>query len=633
MDPYSVQSPDISRWVRPNSDFQDTGSFQADQSSPYNLSQVDVGNVFDKGAAVVEHDKRAPIQGPNLPRGNGPISNPPFQENAAVGLTTNGLTPLVNKGQVGNIQGAHQASATLFNNKSVTSVQNPQSSQGAAAPPLQPKHQTQNQLLAYIQMPSKVKVETEQKTRTLSTENEQLRTENQQMRSYIQQQDEFKHLAKECNQRLIQRISELETALQKQIHQYNLLRTTAEGAHYSPMNIPRGRQPNHQVIQAPLHLAHTVAGPNSYGPAAQNSILNRNGFNPVGATTLTTTAIVSSPNGPFVHQNGQPATPAIHNPLVYVQPAYSGKTYPSPPDEKRPQIIANPPIVSGLEAERPQAETIDLTLDELETTTPVAQIAANTTGSNEASNEHSRDHYVDNELSKSLGGPMKEPPWMGRERAKAKEQLENQLFAEETLKTNMKRKAAAEERAGKKAKTQTAVKATKPAQEKSIKKAKVPAKSKASANAKKHTAQSAADTALLDEEKKKKEEQEIEAEVDAALDAEAEKEERESAAGTKAELTAEDERERLEYAAEIGAEPGADAMMDLNAEPNENKQYKPDACIDPALLISNHDLAGQCPAQEAEETIDRPSSPADSLFNAGDYSIDFYLRQQDVERP
>ena len=596
MDPYSVQSAENSRrgfssgLVRQPSGFQDRGSFQVDQSNPYNLGQVNVGIVFSKEAAPLEHDKRASTQGSNPPRGSGSISDQPSQENAAVALTNNGcITPLVNKGQRGNIQGGHQSSATL-SDKSIISAQNPQSSQGAAGPHLQQGKPTFNQLIVHIRMLSQAKMDTEKKAGALSVENQQLRTNNQDMRSYIQRQDQAKQRLEQIARGLFEKTRELGNALQAQTDQCNRWQQLANEAHHSLVNVLQGPPSNKELIKARLGPAHTAPGPNPYGPAAQHSLMSQRGLNPAGATTFVTPAIISSGSGPSIHQNGQPATPAPHNPLEYVNPGYPRKAYPTPPDGEKPQY---------------KPDTIDLTLDELETTASMTQIAVNPTGNNEAafSNQHSRDHYIKNNTSTVLGGPKKEPPWMHQERVKAQEQSLIQSFADE--KSKMKRKAEAEERPGKKTKTQPAVNTTKPVQGKGVKKPRAPAKSKPSANAKKHTVQPTTDTSLLDREREEEEAREFAAEMEAALNAET-------------------EREARELEAKIEVELEAGAKVDLNTELNKDKEYKPDACIDPALLVLDHDLEYQFADQEGQVTVDRPSSPLDSLFN-GDY------RMSDIE--
>ena len=590
MDPYSVQSAEFPGLVRQPSGFQDKGSLQVDQSNPYNLGQVNVGNVFNKKAAPLEHDKRASTQGSNPPRSSGSISDQPSQENAAAALTNNGyITPRVNKGQGGNIQGGHQASAT-FSDKSVTSAQNPKSSQGAAGPHLPQDRPTFGQMVAYIRMLSQAKKETEKKARALLVENQQLRTNNQDMRSYIQRQDGAKQQLEQFTRGLFEKNRELENALQTQTDQCNRWRQLANEAHHRLVKVLHGPPSNKELIEAHLGPAQTAPGPNPYGPAAQHSLVSQRGLNPVGATTFVTPAIVSSRSGPSIHQNGQPATPAPHNPLEYVNPGYPRKTYPTPPDGEEP-------------ATKPQADTIDLTLDELETIAPMTQIAANPTGNNEApsSNQHSRDHYIKNDTSTILGGPKKEPPWMHQERVKAQEQSLMQIYADEKSKLN--RKAEAGERPGKKAKTQPAVNTTKPGQGKGIKKPRVAAKSKASANAKKHTVQPTADTSLLDREREEEDTRELAAEMEA-------------------ELTAEAEKEARELEAEIEAELEAGAKVDLNTELNKDKEYKPDAGIDPALLVLDRDLEYQFADKEGQVTVDRPSSPVDSLFDGDDRMSD-----------
>ena len=629
MDSYSVHFGETARsnisppLVRQMSDFQGTGGLQMDQSNPYNRSQVGIGNVFNMGAAPWEQDKQASTQGLTPHRGNGSISNPPFQENPAAGLTTDGqITPLANQGQVGNIQGAHQAGATL-SDYSVTSVQNPQPSQGAAAPHLQQTHYTGHQIAAHIRMVLNAKMDAEKKVERLSvlsqrlwTNNLQIFTANQQMQSYFDKHYGFWQRMKHNHQRLIDKTRELENSLKTQTDQCEMLRGRSKEAHQLLRIALNGSQSNRDIIKERLTRVRTAPGPNPHGPAAQNPILNQRGPNPVRATTLVAPTIVSSQSGPSIHRNARPATPAPHNPLDYFEPAYSGNIYPTLPAAEKPQIITTFPTMSSFEAAKPQEDIIDLTVDEVETTTPMAQIAANTTGTNEvpAADEHSRDHYVENNTSVLLGGPTKEPPWMHQERVKAKEQSLNQSFAAEQSRMKMKRKAEAEARSSKKAKTQQAVDTTKPVQEKSVKKAKAPAKSKASAKLKKHSAQPTVHTSFSDKEREEKETMELAAELEAELDAQQEKETMELAAELEAELDAQQEKEAREFETEIEVEPEAGAMAGLNVELNRNKQYKPDACIDPALLVLNHDLDREYADKEVEVTYDRPSSPQDSLF-------------------
>ena len=635
MDSYNVHFAETLRRNTSSGFVQNTCSPQVYQINPYNPS---LGRIFNNGAALVEHDTRTPTQGPNLPRGNELISNSPFQENATVGLTANGLiTPLVDQRHVGNIQGAHQARATL-SDQSVTSVQNPQSSQGASAPHLQQKNPTCNQVAAHIRRLSKAKADAEKNLDALLMENRQLRIDNQQMRTGIQQmqahigqQDKFKqHLE----------------------HQNNQLREFAKQAHHGQLAASGGRPSNKEMIKAWLDPAHTATGPNSHGPAAQHPLQDKSGSNPVSATP---TAVLNQ-NGRSTHPNEQPATPAPHNPLGYLSPAYAGKAYPTPPDTEQPRIITTFPTVSSLQAFKPQAETIDLTLDEFENDTPMTQIAADTTDINKApaSDEHSRDHYVNNSTSKVLGGPKKEPPWINGERVKVKEQMLNEVFARG--KSKSKRKAEAEEGPVKKAKTGQDRKATKPVQEepvqeesvqgKPVKKPRVSAKPKARTAAKKCIAEPAADTAFSDKERKDKETLEFAHECGDELtavnekDAEKEAQEAEKKKAQEAQKKKEQEQEQLEWADEYGeeltaanekeaqekealvvaaeaginaqSEPGAEDNLD--AELNENKQYKADACIDPTPLVVNHELKGQHADKEEEVTVDRPSSPFDSLF-------------------
>ena len=606
MDSYSIQFAgnaqpnDSPRLVRQISKFQESGRFPVDRSNLYNPIQPNVGNVFNNGAALVGHDMLTSTQGPDPSRGSWPISNSPFQENPVVGLTS-----LVNEGQIGNIQGARQACTTLSGN-SVTSVQNQQSSQGAVAPHPQQGNPLYDKVVAHIRSITNAKMDTEKKARALLMENHQLRTEHQQMQlqmqSYVKRQDEVQQTIEQKNSRLIDRISELENDLKTQTDQSNRFREMAEMARRDLWTVFCGPPSKKELLKARLDSALTARGLNPHGSAAQNPLLNQTGLNPVSATTEVTPVMVSRQSGSFNHQEGQPATPAIHNPLEYVRPAYAGSTHLTPPDTEKPQMMATSPNMSSLEALKPPADVIDLTLESPETTTPMLQIAANTTGTTEApaSTDYVRDHYVENIEAYKNGGAKKEPPWVNPEREKAREESQMQSLASE--KPKRKRKAEAEKRPGKKAKTQQAVKATKPVQQKSFKQPRVPAKSKASANAKKHTAQPAADTPLLDREREEKEALEFAAELEAELDAE-------------------EERERQEFQAETQAELEAGAEPDLNAEPNKNKHCKPNACIDPALLGLNHDHDGQYADEEAEVTFDRPSSPADSLFDGDGDSL------------
>ena len=682
MNPYMLQSADSSyhdtppAWVRPSSDFQDTGSFHVDESNPFNQSLADTRNVFNMGAPVVEHGGPISIQGPNLPRGNGPISNPPFQENAAVELATDGpTTPLANGNQDGNIRGARQASATLSDN-SVTSVQNPQSSQGAAALHVQQKTAFLKKIKAHIHALSKAKMDSEKDAAAQRTNNQKLRTDNQQMQMANQQMQMAHHQWKQHLMHIIQyqneEIRRLKIDLATQTNQCNLYLQNGERTHYNMRNTPNGFPKNKDIIEARLIPAHTAPGPNFYGPAAQNSLMNPKSLDPVGATTIVRPAIVSNGNGPSVHQNGPPSTSAPHNPLVYVDPAYSDKGYLTPADTEGSQITNSSPTMPSLEATKPPAVTIDLTKeDELETPKPMTQIAADTTGTNKVpdsndnkvpdsndnkvpdsndnkvpdSNEHSRDHYIENQTSQTLCGPKKEPPWMHQQRVHAKETALDQAFAEEKLKNKRiaeekmrnKRKAKAEEGPSKKAKTQSAVKAAKPIQEKSVKTQRVPAKSKTSTNTKKQSAQPAAETSLLDKEREQREARDYGTTVDAETDATAEREAEQSPewqdfrfeldAYLEAQPDAQDKKESQEFEAET--EPGAKA--DLDARASHNKHYKSDACIDPALLALNGDVDGQYPAKEAEETVDRASSPVESLANGDDNLDPLFNDDDDVE--
>ena len=629
-DSYRVQfaetvRPNISAPLVPRTwDFQGTDSFQMDQSKPYDLSRVSGGNVFNMGAASWEQDKQASTQGPTPYRGNGSISNPPFQENPAVSLTTNGrITPLVNQGQAGNIQGAHQAGATLSDN-SVTSVQNPQSSQGAAAPYLQQTHQSGYQIAAQIQMFSNAKMEAEKKVGGLSAQNQHLRTNNlqmysanQQLQSYVRKQDEFTQRTWQNHQRLTDETRELKNSLKTQTDQCEMLGRSLREAHRL-LNIALiGSQLDRDIIKANLDRRRTAAEPNPHAIAASNLLLNQRSPDPVRATAFVKPTIISSRSGLSIHQNARPATPAPHNPLGYFEPAYSGIIYPTPPNAEKSQIKTTFSAMSSVEAANPQDDIIDLTADEVEKPNLLIQIASNTTGTNEvpAADEHSRDHYVENNTSVLLGGPPKEPPWMHQQRVKAKEQSLNQIFAAEQSRMKMKRKAEAEERSSKKAKTQPAVEATKPVQEKPVKKAKAPAKSKASAKAKKQSAQPTVDTSFSDKEREEKEAREFAAEFEAELDAQQEQETREFVAELEAELDAQQEQETREFETEIEVEPEAGATADLNAELNKNKQYKPDTSIDPALLNLDHNLDLEYADKAAEMTFDRPSSPQDLLFD------------------
>ncbi|KAL8797678.1 MAG: hypothetical protein Q9195_000030 [Heterodermia aff. obscurata] len=641
MDSFSLRFDGTSPRNQQISGFQNTGGFPVDQSNLYDLSQVRLESVFDKGAA------QASTQAPNLPRGSGSISNPPFQENGAVGLTSNGrITPLVNQGQDGNIQGAHQASATVPD-QPVTSVQNPQPSQDASTPRLLPKNPSCDRITAYIRMLSKKKMDAEQQAKTMLTENQQLRANNQQMwmrnqhmQIQIQNQNELtKHMERD-HQGLMMRNNALENALRMLTDEHNRLRGEfVNQSHHNRMVASHRLPLTKEVIKARLGPVHITPGANANGPTAQHSLSDQSNFNPVSATTSVTPTVVSSQNGLFNHQNGQQATTAPHNPLLYLHSPYSGRAYQSPPNTGTHQIITFPNVSNFTEA-KPQAETIDLTLDEPEKNAPMIQIAANTTGTNEvpAFNGNPRAHSVSNNIPETLRGPTKEPAWMHQERENMRKQEQDRAFnlekarkeaekaqkeaekaqkeaqkealkkAQKELKS--KRKAEVREGPDKTANGRQAANTTEPVQGKPPKRLKVSGKSKASATAKQDIAQRTAEkqekfaagwaeemarfNAEDEKEAREREEQEREqyaAELATSLDA----------------FNAEDEQEPQEFEAGIEAEPEASAKDNVNAEFNQNQ---PDAFINPALLVLNHHPKGQ-----SEVTADRPSSPMDPLFD------------------